>query len=144
MQPMWVFAGRTCPKVHFTHAQMFNIPIPIILLSWSEWYIMSNVVLGIGHNFLVDHRFCITDWSSINNRHVENRFNLNLAPFPVVYYLLQINNRGIQIIIFLFLQGNICCEYSLEAPTRGASKENHYICFHWEIWKISVHLGWLI
>ena len=30
---------------------------------------------------------------------------------------------GIHIIFFLFLDENICCGYSLEAPQRGASNE---------------------
>ena len=30
---------------------------------------------------------------------------------------------GIHIIFFLFLDENICCGYSLEAPRRGASNE---------------------
>ena len=36
--------------------------------------------------------------------------------------LLQIRG-GIHIIFFLFLDENICCGYSLEAPRRGASNE---------------------
>ena len=32
-------------------------------------------------------------------------------------------HRGIQIINFLFLHENICCEYSLEGPLRDASNE---------------------
>ena len=39
-------------------------------------------------------------------------------------------------ISFLFLNENICCGYSLEAPRWGASNEYHNICFHWEIRKI--------
>ena len=37
---------------------------------------------------------------------------------------------------FLFLDENICCGYSLEAPRRGASNEYHNICFRQEIRKI--------
>ena len=33
------------------------------------------------------------------------------------------DKRGIHIIFFLFLDENICCEYSLEAPQQGASNE---------------------
>ena len=39
------------------------------------------------------------------------------------------------LIFFLFLHENICCGYSLEAPQRGVSNEDHNICFHGEIWK---------
>ena len=44
-------------------------------------------------------------------------------------------------IFFLFLNENICCGYSLEAPRWGASNEYHNICFHEEI-KISTFFGW--
>ena len=40
------------------------------------------------------------------------------------------------LISFLFLNENICCGYSLEAPRRGASNEYHNICFRREIRKI--------
>ena len=40
------------------------------------------------------------------------------------------------LISFLFLQENICCGYSLEAPRRGASNEYHDICFRGKIRKI--------
>ena len=40
------------------------------------------------------------------------------------------------LISFLFLNENICCGYSLEAPQRGASNAYHNICFRGEIWKI--------
>ena len=40
------------------------------------------------------------------------------------------------IYIFLFLDKNICCGYSLEAPWRGASNEYHNICFCREIRKL--------
>ena len=30
---------------------------------------------------------------------------------------------GIRLVVFLFLDENICCEYSLEVPWRGASNE---------------------
>ena len=33
------------------------------------------------------------------------------------------DKRGIHIIFFLFLDENICCGYSLEAPQRGAFNE---------------------
>ena len=33
------------------------------------------------------------------------------------------DKRGSHIIFFLFLNENICCGYSLEAPRRGASNE---------------------
>ena len=39
-----------------------------------EW---SLVVLEIGQNFEVDHPFCKTDWSLINNRFVEDIVTLN-------------------------------------------------------------------
>ena len=45
-----------------------------------------RVVLGIGQNFIVDHRFCRTDWSSKHNRLVENIFTLNLALFQVLVH----------------------------------------------------------
>ena len=32
---------------------------------------INELVLEIGQNFQGDHRFCKTDWSSINNRFVE-------------------------------------------------------------------------
>ena len=41
----------------------------------------------------------------------------------------------------LFLHENICCEYSLEAPRRGASNEYHNISFQGEIRKLSISLG---
>ena len=40
------------------------------------------------------------------------------------------------LISFLFLDENICCGYSLEAPRWGASNEYHNICFRGEIRKI--------
>ena len=40
------------------------------------------------------------------------------------------------LISFLFLHENICYEYSLEVPQRGASNEYHNICFHAEIRKL--------
>ena len=43
-------------------------------------------------------------------------------------------------IFFLFLNENICCGYSLEAPRRGASNEYDKICFLSEIRKISAFL----
>ena len=47
---------------------------------------------------------------------------------------------GISLIFFLFLHENIYCDYSLEAPRRGASNEYHNICFRGEIRKISILL----
>ena len=35
----------------------------------------------------------------------------------------------ILVYVFLFFHKNICCEYSLEVPLRGASNEYHNICF---------------
>ena len=49
-------------------------------------------------------------------------------------------------LLFLFLQENICCGYSLEVPRRGTSNEYHNICFHGEIRKILTRypfLSWL-
>ena len=40
-----------------------------------------------------------------------------------VYRCIATDKRGIQIIFFLFLDENICCGYSLEAPHQGASNE---------------------
>ena len=77
---------------------------------------MCKLVLGIDQNFVVDNRFYKTDWSSINHWLLENIFTLNLPLFLCTYSLLQINKRGTQIIIFLFLRENLCCGYSLEAP----------------------------
>ena len=34
-----------------------------------------------------------------------------------------LDKGGIRLIVFLFLNENICCGYSLEAPRRGASNE---------------------
>ena len=34
-----------------------------------------------------------------------------------------LDKRGYQVKVFLFLNENICCGYSLEAPRRGASNE---------------------
>ena len=45
-------------------------------------------------------------------------------------------------IFFFFLNENICCGYSSEAPHWGASNEYHNICFCWEIRKISAFFGW--
>ena len=38
-------------------------------------------------------------------------------------YIIATDKRGSHIIFFLFLDENICCGYSLEAPRRGASNE---------------------
>ena len=38
---------------------------------------------------------------------------------------------GIRLIVFLFLNKNICCGYSLEAPQRGASNEYPQHMFLW-------------
>ena len=84
-------------------------------------------MLGISQNFIVNHWFCKTDWSLINNRHVKNIFTLNLG----IYSLLQINKTGIQIIFFLFLHEHICCGYSLEVPPWGTSNEYHHHMFSW-------------
>ena len=40
---------------------------------------------------------------------------------------------GIRLIVFLFLNENICCGYSLEVPRRGASHEQYR--FTWRIKK---------
>ena len=45
---------------------------------------------------------------------------------------------GIRIIVFLFLNKNIFCGYSLEAPQRGTSNEYQNICFCGEIRIISI------
>ena len=39
-------------------------------------------------------------------------------------------------IFFLFLNENICCDYSLEPSRRDGSDEGHNICLNGEIWKI--------
>ena len=43
----------------------------------------------------------------------------------LILYLWSIatDRRGIHIIFFLFLEENICCGYSLEAPWQGTSNE---------------------
>ena len=55
--------------------------------------------------------------------------------FKCIY--IATDKKGIHILFFLFLDENICCWYSLEAPRRGASNEHHNICFRREIRKIS-------
>ena len=45
--------------------------------------------------------------------------------------MVQINKRGILIIFFLFLNENICCGYSLEAPPQGASNDYPEHKFSW-------------
>ena len=42
------------------------------------------------------------------------------------YYCIEV-----RLICFLFLRENICCEYSLEAPRRGASNEYPQHMFSW-------------
>ena len=49
---------------------------------------------------------------------------------------------GIHLIFFLFLHENICCGYSLEATSHGASYEYHNICFRGEIRKLSILFHW--
>ena len=44
------------------------------------------------------------------------------------YLALQIRG-GIRIIFFLFIDKNICCGYSLEAPRQGASNEHPQYVF---------------
>ena len=106
---------KTSKNDHGCSANMvfaFESSKSVIKRLWFRWQNLSEVVLGIGQNIIVHRWFCETDRSSINNQHVENIFTLNLG----TYSLLQINKRGIQIIFFLYLQENICCGYSLEAP----------------------------
>ena len=51
-------------------------------------------------------------------------FDHSLALFIVIVELhIATDKRGIHIIFFLFLDENICCEYSLEVCHRGASNE---------------------
>ena len=38
-------------------------------------------------------------------------------------FIVPVQKRGIQIIVFLFHHEKICCVYSLEAPPRGASNK---------------------
>ena len=47
---------------------------------------------------------------------------------------------GIRLIFFLFLNENVCCGYSLEAPHRGASNEYQQHTF--SLRKISILFGW--
>ena len=103
----------------------------------------DTLVLGISQHFIVDHRFCKTDWLPINNRLANWRKYINsyFSSLPGTYSWLQINKRGIQIIFILFLHENICCGYSLEVPPWGASSEYPQHMFSWR--KISVLLGWL-
>ena len=65
-------------------------------------------------------------------------FHWWLKPLVKVLYLVIIHiatdERGIHI-FFLFLHENICCEYSLEAPQRGASNEYTQHMFSWRIKK---------
>ena len=42
----------------------------------------------------------------------------------------------------LFLDKNMCCGYSLEAPHQGTSNEHHNKCFHSEIRKLSILFSW--
>ena len=102
------------------------------------------LVLGIGQNFTVVHQFCKTDWSSINNRLVENIFSLNLAIFQILIHCVR-SFRGIQIIFFLFLHENICCVYSLEVPLQGASNEYPQVPQHLFSWrnKKNISTFWL-
>ena len=52
------------------------------------------------------------------------------------------DKRGIHIIFFLFLNKNICCGYSLEAPRRGASNEYPQHMFSW--WnKKDISIFWM-
>ena len=56
--------------------------------------------------------------------------------------LLQ-KKRGIHIIIFLFLNKNVCCGYSLEAPRQDSSNEYpQHMCFYGELGKTSVLFSW--
>ena len=93
----------------------------------------DTLVLGISQHFIVDHRFCKTDWLPINNRLANWRKYINsyFSPLPGTYSWLQINKRGIQIIFIMK-----CLHEVLLMST-------HNICFHGEIRKISVLLGWL-
>ena len=43
-----------------------------------------------------------------------------IGPYP---YQKAQNERGINVIFFLFVHENICCGYSLEVPYQGASNE---------------------
>ena len=48
------------------------------------------------------------------------------------YIVLGKQDVNIISFFFLFLYINICCGYSLEAPRKVASNENHNTCFHRE------------
>ena len=52
--------------------------------SYRQQCVIFYIVLWTGQNFIVDHWFCKTDWSSIKNQLVENIFILNLALFQVL------------------------------------------------------------
>ena len=60
-----------------------------------------TLVLGIGLNFIVDHRFCKAHWSSTNNRLVENMFILILALILVLIHNSK-SRHCIHLIFFLF------------------------------------------
>ena len=70
-------------------------------------------------------------------RNVTPDLGLHCLPLIKHYYTYLQIKGDIHIIFFLFLDKNICCGYSLEAPRGGASNEYpQHMCF-WEIRKIS-------
>ena len=81
--------------------------------------------------FIVGHRFCKTDWSSINNRLVQNIFSPNSTLSQILIYCFRSIKGDSRWYFFLFLHENVCCGYSLEAPTRGASNEYPQHFFPW-------------
>ena len=51
-------------------------------------------------------------------------------------YVTQVSESWPVGLLFLLVDKNICCGYSLEVPWRGPSNEYHNICFRQEIRKI--------
>ena len=69
----------------------------------------------------------------VNAIHGGCNYHSSRQGFFVVFFFIKR-----ELIFFLFLDENICCGYSLEAPRRGASNEYHNIWFCREIRKILV------
>ena len=59
----------------------------------------------------------------------------NYDPLKPHFYTVKLGFTGVYI-IFLILQKNIDCGYSLEPPRRGGSNEYPQSMFWAEIWKI--------
>ena len=80
-------------------------------------------------------------WSDRND--VEVGLNwLVKDSFYLIWFIIVPDNRGSRKILFLSLQENLCCEFSLEVPQWGTSHEYHNICFCVEIRKASTIINW--